>query len=65
MNVPSDTGTPDAETEGREDAERFKGKGDKNTLWATAEHGAESTSVIVMKGQVLFSGGKQPPHSLT
>ena len=65
MNAPSDTGTLDGETGGKEDAERFKGKEDKNMLWAAAEHGAESTSAVIMNGQLLFSGGKQPPHSLT
>lgn len=65
MNAPSNTGTLGSENREGEDAERFKGKDDKNTLWATAEHGAESTSVVIMNVQLLFSGAKQPPHRLT
>lgn len=64
MKAASDTGTPDGETRGKEDAGRFKGKDNKNTL-STADHGEESTSVVIMNGQLFFSGAKQPPHSLT
>lgn len=37
----------------------------KTTLKAIAEHGAESPSVVITNGQLLFSGAKQPPPSLT
>lgn len=36
----------------------------KKTLEAIAEHGAESPSVVITNGQLLFSGAKQPPHGL-
>lgn len=54
MNGPSYNGTSDSENRGREDAERFKGREDESTSWATAEHGAESTSVATMNAQLLL-----------
>lgn len=61
VKAPGNTGTRDGETWGREDAEGLGGKEEKQT----AEHGAGSTSVAIMNGQLLFSGTKQRPHSLT
>lgn len=57
----SSTGTRDGEIRGREDAEGLGSKEEKKR----AEPGAGSTFVVIMNGQLLFSGTKQPPHSPT